>query len=124
MPRRVTSHCRRHDRRRPPPGRQRRAAHRHPGRGYRPTGPALAAQPQAFGARFRLIDRQFDRVHESRALAIQPRTLEVLAGFGIAHTLVNLGNPAVQVRLHAGRRVVSVPLFDIGIADTAYPGSR
>jgi 2-polyprenyl-6-methoxyphenol hydroxylase-like FAD-dependent oxidoreductase len=92
--------------------------------GAGPTGLALAAQPQAFGARFRLIDRQLDRVHESRALAIQPRTLEVLAGFGVAHTLVNLGNPAVQVRLHAGRRVVSVPLFDIGIADTAYPWSR
>jgi hypothetical protein len=31
---------------------------------------------------------------------------------------MNLGNPAVQLRLHAGRRVVSVPLFDIAIADT------
>jgi FAD binding domain len=80
----VTSHGRRHDRRRPHPGRQRRAAHRHPGRGVGPTGLALATQLQAFGARFRLIDRQLDRVHESRALAIQPRTLEVLAAFGIA----------------------------------------
>jgi 2-polyprenyl-6-methoxyphenol hydroxylase-like FAD-dependent oxidoreductase len=52
--------------------------------GAGPTGLALATQLQAFGARFRLIDRQLDRVHESRALAIQPRTLEVLAAFGIA----------------------------------------
>ena len=73
--------------------------------GAGPTGLTLAAQLRAFGARVRLIDRQLDRVHESRALAIQPRTLEVLAGLGITQTLVDLGNTAVQVRLHAGRRV-------------------
>jgi 2-polyprenyl-6-methoxyphenol hydroxylase-like FAD-dependent oxidoreductase len=49
-----------------------------------PPGWPSPPQLQAFGARFRLIDRQLDRVHESRALAIQPRTLEVLAAFGIA----------------------------------------
>ena len=69
--------------------------------GAGPTGLTLAAQLRAFGARVRLIDR----VHESRALAIQPRTPEVLAGLGITQTLVDLGNTAVQVRLHAGRRV-------------------
>ena len=33
---------------------------------------------------FRIVDRQPDQAHESRALAIQPRTLEVLAGLGLA----------------------------------------
>ncbi len=88
--------------------------------GAGPAGLTLAAQLHSFGARVRLVDRQLDRVHESRALAIQPRTLEVLAGLGVTQTLVGLGNTAVQVRLHAGHRVVSIPLYDTGVADTAY----
>ncbi|MGH8824546.1 MAG: FAD-dependent monooxygenase [Jiangellaceae bacterium] len=89
--------------------------------GAGPTGLTLAAQLRAFGARFRVVDRQLDRVHESRALAIQPRTLEVLAGLGVTKDLVARGNPAVQLRMHLGRRVVSMPLYDIGVSDTAYP---
>ncbi|HEX6578787.1 MAG TPA: FAD-dependent monooxygenase [Jiangellaceae bacterium] len=89
--------------------------------GAGPTGLTLAAQLRAFGARFRIVDRQIDRVHESRALAIQPRTLEVLAGLGVTAELVARGNPAVQLRMHLGRRVVSLPLYDRGLSDTAYP---
>jgi 2-polyprenyl-6-methoxyphenol hydroxylase-like FAD-dependent oxidoreductase len=89
--------------------------------GAGPTGLALAAELRAFDSRFRLIDRQLDRVHESRALAIQPRTLEVLGRHGLARQLVECGNPAVQLRMHMGRHTVALPLFDLGIADTAHP---
>jgi 2-polyprenyl-6-methoxyphenol hydroxylase-like FAD-dependent oxidoreductase len=75
----------------------------------------------AFDLRFRIVDRHPDWVHESRALAIQPRTLEVLARHGLATQLVEAGNPAVQLRLHTSGRIVAVPLFDIGIADTTHP---
>jgi 2-polyprenyl-6-methoxyphenol hydroxylase-like FAD-dependent oxidoreductase len=71
--------------------------------------------------RFRIIDRSRDRAHESRALAIQPRTLEVLAPFGVSERLVKLGNPNVRVVLHTGARRVRVRLFDVGLQDTAYP---
>ena len=50
--------------------------------GAGPTGLTLAGQLQALGVSFRIVDRQPDRVHESRALAVQPRTLEVLRGLG------------------------------------------
>jgi 2-polyprenyl-6-methoxyphenol hydroxylase-like FAD-dependent oxidoreductase len=43
--------------------------------GAGPTGLTLAAQLHALGASVRIVDRQLDRVHESRALAVQPRTL-------------------------------------------------
>ncbi|HJS56835.1 MAG TPA: FAD-dependent monooxygenase [Vicinamibacteria bacterium] len=89
--------------------------------GAGPTGLTLAAQLQQFGARVRIVDRQLDRAHESRALAMQPRTLEVLRGLGIAQTLVERGNDAVQLRIHFGQRVVGMRLFDIGLEDTAYP---
>jgi 2-polyprenyl-6-methoxyphenol hydroxylase-like FAD-dependent oxidoreductase len=89
--------------------------------GAGPTGLTLAAQLQALDAGVRIVDRELDRVHESRALAVQPRTLEVLRGLGIAQTLVERGNDAAGLRIHAGGRVVPVPLFDVGLEDTAYP---
>ena len=89
--------------------------------GAGPTGLTLAAQLSVLGAGVRIVDRELDRVHESRALAVQPRTLEVLRGLGISEKLVELGNDAVQLRIHAGGRVVSVRLFDVGLEDTAYP---
>jgi 2-polyprenyl-6-methoxyphenol hydroxylase-like FAD-dependent oxidoreductase len=89
--------------------------------GAGPTGLTLAAQLHAHGASVRIVDRQLDRVHESRALAVQPRTLEVLRTLGISEKLVERGNDAVQLRLHFGERVVPIRLFDVGLEDTAYP---
>jgi 2-polyprenyl-6-methoxyphenol hydroxylase-like FAD-dependent oxidoreductase len=89
--------------------------------GAGPTGLTLAAQLRAFGATVRIVDRQLDRVHESRALGVQPRTLEVLRGLGLAEELVARGNDAVWVQLHAGGRVVRIRLFRLGLDDTAYP---
>jgi 2-polyprenyl-6-methoxyphenol hydroxylase-like FAD-dependent oxidoreductase len=89
--------------------------------GAGPTGLALAAELAAFGVRARVIDRGLDRVHESRALAIQPRTLEVLSGLGVTGELIAGGNQAVQLRLHVPGRVLTVPMFDLGLDDTAYP---
>ena len=89
--------------------------------GAGPTGLTLAAQLQAMGATCRIVDRQPDRVHESRALAVQPRTLEVLRGLGITQELLKRGNDTVWVQLHAGTRVVRIRLFGLGLADTAYP---
>lgn len=89
--------------------------------GAGPTGLALAAQLRAHGTGFRIVDRSLDRVRESRALGIQPRTLEALAGFGVTDQLVARGNPSVRLRLHLTGRTVSVPLFDTGLTGTPYP---
>ncbi|MFE9690233.1 FAD-dependent monooxygenase [Micromonospora sp. NPDC005806] len=89
--------------------------------GAGPTGLAMAGQLAAFGVRTRVVDRALDRVHESRALAVQPRTLEVLAGLGVTDELVSRGNPAVHLCLHTRGRQRMVPLFDLGLRDTAYP---
>jgi 2-polyprenyl-6-methoxyphenol hydroxylase-like FAD-dependent oxidoreductase len=89
--------------------------------GAGPSGLTLAAELAAFGIRARLIDRGLDRVHESRALAIQPRTLEVLDGLGVTGELIASGNRAVQLRMHVKGRVLAVPMFDLGLEDTAYP---
>jgi 2-polyprenyl-6-methoxyphenol hydroxylase-like FAD-dependent oxidoreductase len=80
--------------------------------GAGPTGLTMAAKLAAHGVRPRLVDRALDRVHESRALGIQPRTLEVLAGLGITDALVEYGNRTVRLRLHARGRETTVPLFE------------
>ncbi|WP_448627375.1 FAD-dependent monooxygenase [Geodermatophilus sp. URMC 64] len=89
--------------------------------GAGPTGLTLAAQLSAFDVSFALVDAAADRVHESRALAVQPRTLEVLRPFGIGDELVARGNRGVRLRITAGGRATHAPLFDIGAEDTAYP---
>ena len=89
--------------------------------GAGPTGLTLAAQLQALGVRPRIVDRQPDRVHESRALVAQPRTLEVLRGLEATEELLARGNDAVWLRLHADGRAVRVRLFGFGLADTAFP---
>ena len=89
--------------------------------GAGPTGLTLALQLARLGVRIRIVDRSADRVHESRALALQPRSLEVLGRLGVTDELVAAGNRAVQVRLHLRGRVLSVPLFDLGLEDTEYP---
>jgi 2-polyprenyl-6-methoxyphenol hydroxylase-like FAD-dependent oxidoreductase len=89
--------------------------------GAGPTGLTLAASLLAHGVVPRVIDRLGDRAHESRALAVQPRTLEVLAGFGLASQLVNRGNPAVRLSMHTRTAMSTAPLFGLGLNDTAYP---
>ncbi|MGV9499578.1 FAD-dependent monooxygenase [Streptomyces sp. NPDC003642] len=89
--------------------------------GAGPTGLALATQLRAYDTPFRIVDRSLDRARESRAPAIQPRTLEALAGHGIADDLVGRGSTTVRLRLHLRGRVLPVPLFDVGCDDTPYP---
>src|SRR3954462_8063746 len=89
--------------------------------GAGPTGLTLAAQLAAFGVPCVLIDAAADRVPESRALAVQPRTLEVRRPFGVTDELVARGNRGVRLRITAGGRVARTALFDIGAEDTEYP---
>jgi 2-polyprenyl-6-methoxyphenol hydroxylase-like FAD-dependent oxidoreductase len=90
--------------------------------GAGPTGLALAAQLRRFGVPFRIIDRSLERAHESRALAVQARTLEILDSLDLADALVARGNTSARLAIHFGaRRVASVTLGGIGAQDTRYP---
>ena len=90
--------------------------------GAGPTGLALAAQLRAFGVRFRLIDRLTDRARESRALAVQARTLEILQTLGLGEALVARGRTSTTLALHLdGRRIAHVVLGEIDATDTRFP---
>jgi len=89
--------------------------------GAGPTGLTLARELHSLGVTVQLVDRAADAVHESRALAIQARTLEVLARNGLAQDLVTAGRPTGQVMLHGSSRTRILPLGDAATADTGFP---
>ncbi len=90
--------------------------------GAGPTGLTLAAQLSPFGTRFRIIDRLVDRTRDSRALAVQARTLEVLQSLGLGELLTARGRTSTRVVMHLdGRAVSEVRLGEIGAADTRFP---
>ncbi len=88
--------------------------------GAGPTGLALAAQLESFGTSFRIIDRSLTRSEQSRALALQPRTLEALRPFGISSALAAAGRPATGIHLHLPDQTLPVDLSDAGIEDSEF----
>lgn len=90
--------------------------------GAGPTGLALAAQLDSFGIRFRIVDQSLDRAHESRALGVQARSLELFQSVGVADALVARGNPSARLMLHfEGAHVAEVPLGGFAAVDTRFP---
>ena len=89
--------------------------------GAGPTGLTLALELAAQGVPVRVVDAAADAVHESRALVVQARTLEVLDRLGVADDLVRAGDRASGLAVHGRGRVGSVRLFDPTMTETAYP---
>ena len=90
--------------------------------GAGPTGLTLAAQLGSFGVRFRIIDRTLVQAHESRALAVQARTLEILQSLGLGDALVARGNPSADLALHfEGRGAMRIHLGGFAARDTRFP---
>jgi 2-polyprenyl-6-methoxyphenol hydroxylase-like FAD-dependent oxidoreductase len=90
--------------------------------GAGPTGLTLGAQLKSFGVPFRIIDRTPTPAHESRALAVQARTLEILQSLGLGEALVARGNPSARLALHLeGRGAAQVQLGGFATKDTRFP---
>jgi 2-polyprenyl-6-methoxyphenol hydroxylase-like FAD-dependent oxidoreductase len=90
--------------------------------GAGPTGLTLACQLVRFGVRFRIIDKQSDRTRESRALAVQARSLEVLQALGLGDVLAGRGRTTTRLMLHVDRgEPPAIDLGNIGRADTRFP---
>ncbi|WP_262849750.1 FAD-dependent monooxygenase [Mumia quercus] len=89
--------------------------------GAGPTGLTLALELATHGVPVRVVDAAPDSVHESRALVVQARTLEVLARHGVADALVAEGEKAFGLTAHGAAKVATIGLFDTTITETAYP---
>src|SRR5688572_8235601 len=90
--------------------------------GAGPTGLTLATQLRSFGLHFRIIDRNLDRAHESRALAVQARSLEILQSLGLGKQLIERGNPSAQLMIHfEGGLAAKAELGGFAAEDTRFP---
>jgi 2-polyprenyl-6-methoxyphenol hydroxylase-like FAD-dependent oxidoreductase len=90
--------------------------------GAGPTGLMLANQLARRGVRPLIVDRHAGPARETRALAVQARTLEIYSKLGIAERALELGKRGTGANLWArGRRMARVPLGEIGQGRSPYP---
>jgi 2-polyprenyl-6-methoxyphenol hydroxylase-like FAD-dependent oxidoreductase len=92
--------------------------------GAGPTGLVLAHWLTRLGVRLRIIDRAGGPSTTSRALGVQPRTLEFHRQIGLAEAVVEGGVAVTGASLWVGgRNVARTPLDQIGRGLTAYPSA-
>ncbi len=90
--------------------------------GAGPTGLMTACQLARWGIPFRIVEKNSGPTTQSRALAIQARTLEIFAQMGIAQDAVMQGKPAKAVNyVSRGKLVQQISLEGHGEALTAFP---
>ncbi len=90
--------------------------------GAGPTGLMLANQLARRGVNPMIIDRHAGPSLQTRALAVQARTLEIYSKLGIVERALELGKVGTAANMWArGRRMARVPLGDIGQDLSPYP---
>src|SRR6188768_3453947 len=90
--------------------------------GAGPTGLMLANQLGRRGVRAMIIDRHSGPAMESRAMAVQARTLEIYAKLGVANEATTLGVPGTGANIWVrGRRRARIPLQEIGEGASPFP---
>ena len=70
--------------------------------GAGPTGLTAALELSRLGIPVRIIDKQSAPATTSRAVGVQPRTLELLELRGLADEMVRLGNPGLAASFYGG----------------------
>lgn len=90
--------------------------------GAGPTGLMLANQLVRRGVRVQIIDRHSGPAQQSRAMAVQARTMEIYSKLGIADQALALGQTGTGANLWAqGRWGARIPLGDIGQDMSPFP---
>jgi 2-polyprenyl-6-methoxyphenol hydroxylase-like FAD-dependent oxidoreductase len=90
--------------------------------GAGPVGTALALELALHGVSFRVIDRIPARNDKSRALIMQPRTLELLNRHGAADSMIARGRILRGASTYIKKQlVVKLDLDNLGTTDTEFP---
>ena len=87
--------------------------------GAGPVGLTMALELARYQVQVRLVDKMTERSDTSRAVAIWPRTLELLDRPGVSGELVALGNQVTVANIVAGREPIARIEFDD--VETPYP---
>ena len=90
--------------------------------GAGPTGLMLANQLGRRGVRVLIVDRHSGPAQQTRAMAVQARTLEIYAKLGIADRALELGKRGTGANMWArGKRAARIPVGDIGKSLSPFP---
>lgn len=90
--------------------------------GAGPTGLMMACQLARFGISFRIIEKHEGPTTQSRALVIQPRSLEIFEQMGIAERAAKQGKPFQTINYVVnGKLAQRVPLGNFGKGLTQFP---
>lgn len=90
--------------------------------GAGPTGLMLACQLARRGLKPVIVDRHSGPAQQSRAMAVQARTLEIYSMMGVANEAIAAGAIGASANMWAnGRWSARIPLGDIGQALSPYP---
>ncbi len=90
--------------------------------GAGPTGLVAAAALAERGVDVRLVERAPERLTQSRALVVQPRTLELMDKMGLADGMVQAGVPAMRTNFNVdGNQLLSVDFGAAAFGKTAFP---
>jgi 2-polyprenyl-6-methoxyphenol hydroxylase-like FAD-dependent oxidoreductase len=87
--------------------------------GAGPVGLALALDLHRRGVNYRIVDKSAGPADQSRALAIQARTLEIFENLGVVDQIVNAGHKLSAMNVNArGKQILHLSLSQL---DSPYP---
>ena len=90
--------------------------------GAGPTGLMMACQLWRCDVKFRILDKQQDRAHESRAFAIQAKSMEIFQNLGIAEEFLKLARSNVDFAFFInGKKQVEINFQHFQHQDTPFP---
>jgi 2-polyprenyl-6-methoxyphenol hydroxylase-like FAD-dependent oxidoreductase len=89
--------------------------------GAGPTGLMAALLLHKCGISLRIFDKGEQQAHESRAFALQARSLELMLGLGIADEFIHAGLISPGLKLYVNNNLAAtMPIDDIGDTDSPY----
>ena len=89
--------------------------------GAGPTGLTVALQSRLLGARVRIIEQRTEPRSWAPALAVQPRTMEMLRGLGVSDALLERSLAEAELRIHVDGWSVDGRLHHLHLPPTEFP---
>lgn len=90
--------------------------------GAGPTGLMMACQLLRYGVKFRIIDKQIQRTHESRAFGIQAKSMEIFQNLGLANEFLKLARSKVDMDFFInGKKQIEINFQRFQHQDSPFP---
>ncbi|MFZ0218876.1 MAG: FAD-dependent monooxygenase [Candidatus Aquirickettsiella sp.] len=90
--------------------------------GAGPTGLMMACQLLRYGVRFRILDKQKDRAQESRAFAIQAKSMEIFQNLGFADEFLKSACSNIDFAFFInGKKQIEISFQHLRHQDTPFP---